>query len=93
MSYILYVFRILTEITKLITGALMFISALTWRDFIKQTFERNRIYQPNNLLYYSLTVSLFSVVFVIIMNSLVESLSVKYIIKKQEQVEENVEKT
>ena len=91
MSYILYVFRIITEITKLITGALMFISALTWRDFIRQSFEKNRIYGPDNLLYYSLIVSFFSVVFVIIMNSVVESLSVKYIVEKQDQVEEKVE--
>ena len=88
MSYILYVFRIITEVTKLITGALMFISALTWRDVIKNYLEKNRIYKGDSLLYYAFIVSIISVVFVIVTNSIVESLSLKYIIKKQEQVEQ-----
>tara|TARA_Y100001970_G_scaffold266663_1_gene355620 strand:- start:525 stop:785 length:261 start_codon:yes stop_codon:yes gene_type:complete len=65
-----YSYRIIDEVTKLIAGAAVFVSALIWRDVIQDYIKKR--FGIKGSAYYALCISILAVVFVIGMNILIE---------------------
>ena len=65
---ITYGSRILVELIKLICAALIFVCALGWNEAIKIYYEKQGWYKQHGLFYYALSISVFSVIFIIAMN-------------------------
>jgi len=76
-----YSYRIIDEVTKLIAGAAVFVSALIWRDVIQDYIKKR--FGIKGSAYYALFISILAVVFVIGMNVLIEY------IKPNKDIEEN----